>query len=360
MSVEWETVVEGRFRVATLTAGPLRARVMNYGATLLSLELPDVHGRTSDVLLGFDSPAQYLGKHPYFSAVIGRYGNRIAGARFSLDGRVCPLTANEGRNQLHGGLRGFDKVWWTSESQASQQSEVTWRYSSAAGEEGYPGKLEVQATYSLTESALQLDLVATCDAPTVVNLTHHAYWNLAGQGDVRGHELQLLGAHFLPVNSALIPTGQLERVRGTPMDFLRPRAIGARLQSDDPQLRDAKGGYDHCWALDREGPGLQPAARLKDPSSGRVMELFTTQPGLQFYSGNQLDGSLTGKRGVAYPKYGGLCLEPQHFPDSPNQPHFPSTVLRPGEAYRQHMQWRFSVSSSAGGDDHPKGRLPGA
>ncbi len=326
-------------RVVTLDNGRgLRARVMNYGATLLSLEVPDRHGRVADVTLGFDEPRSYFDVHPYFGAVIGRYANRIAGARFALDERQYALRANEGRNQLHGGPRGFDKAWWTEAGQRGGDTpEVSWHLTSPAGDEGYPSKLEVQVTYRLTLDSLQVEWAAATDAPTVLNLTHHAYWNLAGHGDVLGHRLQLFGSRFLPVNGELLPTGELRAVRETPMDFLTPAAIGARLDSDDPQLRDGKKGYDHCWVLDSP----QLAARLSDPSSGRVMELSTTQPGLQFYSGNQLDGALVGKGGRAYPKYGGLCLEPQHFPDSPHHAHFPTTLLRPGETYRQSAAWRF-------------------
>lgn len=345
MGLKWHTVTrkdEDELHVVTLDNGHgLEARLMSFGATLLSLRVPDRHGEQHDVTLGFDTLEPYFGTHPYFGAVIGRSGNRIAGARFTLEGREYLLSANEGRNQLHGGVRGFDKVRWAFCGERSGDSpHVGWQYESAAGEEGYPGTVLAQVVYSLTADALCIDYSATTDAPTVLNLTHHAYFNLAGQGDVLGHELTLFGSRFLPVNEALVPTGELRAVDGTPMDFRHARPIGSRITRGDPQLEAAHGGFDHCWALDRQGL----AARLFDPFSGRVMEVSTTQPGLQFYSGNQLDGSLKGKNGRAYGKYAGLCLETQHFPDSPNHPEFPSTVLRPGQTYRHSAAFRFSLA----------------
>lgn len=344
MGLNWHTVRrEGAeaLRVATLDNGRgLQAQLMSYGATLLSLRVPDRHGEQLDVTLGFDAPEGYYGVHPYFGAVIGRYGNRISGARFMLDGQAFQLPANEGPNQLHGGLRGFDKVPWALFGEASGDSpHVGWRHVSAAGDQGYPGTVQAQVVYSLKDDALCIDYSATTDAPTVINLTQHSYFNLAGQGDVLGHELTVFGSRFLPVNEALVPTGELRAVEGTSMDFRHACRIGSRITHGDPQLEFAHAGFDHCWALDR--PGL--AARLFEPRSGRLMEVSTTQPGLQFYSGNQLDGSLHGKNGCAYGKYAGLCLETQHFPDSPNQPFFPSTVLRPGETYRHHTAFRFSI-----------------
>ena len=328
--------------VVTLDNGRgLEARLMSFGATLLSLRVPDRHGEPHDVTLGFDTLESYFGPHPYFGAVIGRFANRIAGARFTLEGREYPLSANEGRNQLHGGVRGFDKVPWTFCGERSGDSpHVCWQHESAAGDKGYPGTVRAQVVYSLTDDALRVDYSATTDAPPVINLTQHTYFNLAGQGDVLGHQLTVFGSRFLPVNEALVPTGELRSVEGTPMDFLQARPIGSRITRGDPQLEVAHAGFEHSWVLDR--PGL--AARLFDPHSGRVMEVSTTQPGLQFYSGNQLDGSLQGKNGRVYGKYAGLCLETQHFPDSPNQPAFPSTVLRPGETYRQSAAFRFSTA----------------
>lgn len=354
MTLKWETVARnsaGPVDAASLDDEQgLVARVMSHGATLLSVLAPDRNGRQHDVTLGFDDPAAYFGVHPYFGAVIGRFANRIAGARFTLDGHEHRLSANEGRNHLHGGTRGFDKVSWTRcGERAGDSPQVSWQHVSPAGEEGYPGLLVVRAHYSVCAGTLRLDYEATSDAPTPINLTHHAYWNLLGRGDVLGHRLQLLGSHFLPVDEELIPTGERRPVAGTPMDFMNPALIGARLDSSDVQLAAAKGGYDHCWALDRLTPGLQLAARLTEPTSGRVMEVSTTEPGVQFYSGNQLDGSVRGKGGHAYEKYGGLCLETQHFPDGPHHPEFPSTVLRPGQTYRQSTTYRFFVEDDASG-----------
>ena len=327
--------------IATLDGGHgLKARVMSYGATLLNLWAPDRYGTSRDVVLGFDAPEGWLGAHPYFGATIGRYANRIARAELPLDRRDHALMANEGRNQLHGGLRGFDKVGWAPFDEGPHH--VRFRYVSADGDQGFPGELVAELTYRLGDDVLEMEWAATCDAPTVVNLTNHAYWNLAGKGDVLGHELELFASRFLPVNDELLPTGALRAVEDTPMDFFLPRRIGARLDENEVQLRLASGGYDHCWVLD----GGPIAARLVEPRSGRGFELSTTQPGLQFYSGNQLDGSLRGKDSVAYAKYAGLCLEPQHFPDSPHHAHFPSTALRPGERYLQRASYRFFVDAT--------------
>lgn len=340
MSVRVER--SGTVTVATLENDRgLRARVMSWGATLLELTVPDRNGVPRDVVLGFDDPRAYQGKHPYFGCVVGRFANRIAGARFELDGRACELSVNEGRNQLHGGVRGFSWVDWQLFRERSTGSpEVSFRHVSPPGDEGYPGELSVEVTYSLTEDdALRIEWEARTTEPTHVNLTHHAYWNLAGEGDVRGHELQLYASRFLPVSEELLPTGELRPVEGTPMDFRMPVELGTRLGAPDTQLERGKGGFDHCWVLDH--PRL--AARLYEPLSGRVMEVSTTQPALQFYSGNQLEGTLHGKRNVAYGKYGGLCLETQHLPDSPHHPSFPTTVLRPGQTYAQSASYRFST-----------------
>jgi len=379
MSLNWETAghtpAGEALRVATLDNGRgLRARVMGYGATLLELWVPDRRGRPVDVVLGFDTAAAYLGEHPYFNVVVGRYANRIAGARFTLGGVEYRLAANNGGNHLHGGRRGFDKVVWNvmeeekeaavdgaadgvvegatgnalEKAAAGPVPRVTWHYRSPAGEEGYPGNLDVRVTYTLTDdNALRLDYEARTDAATPINLTHHAYWNLAGGGDILDHELQILGARFLPVGPDLIPTGELSPVAGSPMDFRIPAVIRARLDPADPQLSHASGGYDHNWVLDGGGAGTALAARLTEPGRSIAMEVWTTQPGLQFYSGNFLDGSLAGKGGQRYGKHGGLCLETQHFPDSPNQPAFPGTVLQPGESYRQTTLYRFSTFEPA-------------
>jgi aldose 1-epimerase len=352
MSLHWQAVARlgtQSVKAARLDNGHgLQAKLMSYGATLLEMWVPDGHGRLVDVCLGFDSPAEYFNLHPYFGAVIGRYANRIAGARFTLDGIDYRLQANDGPHHLHGGAKGFDKVVWTALGERTDDlPEVRWRHVSAAGDEGYPGKLEVDVDYGLSDDVLRIDYAAMSDAATFINLTHHAYWNLAGEGDILGHELQIFGRRFLPVDSGLIPTGEMREVRGSAMDFLSPMAIGERIATgaSDPQLRAANGGFDHCWVLDRTGPGLELAARLRDPVSGRAMEIWTTQPGLQFYSGNFLDGSWRGKGGRHYAKHAGLCLETQHFPDSPHHPEFPSTLLRSDDSYRQSTVYRFLTST---------------
>ncbi|MCC6626811.1 MAG: galactose mutarotase [Chloroflexi bacterium] len=329
----------------TLTsARGLTARVMTYGGILVGLEAPDRDGRLADVTLGFDTLAPYLAGHPYFGALVGRFANRIAGGVFSLDGTPYQLAANNDPNHLHGGARGFDKRVWSAEPiGASDVPGVTLRFRSPDGDEGYPGTLDVAVTCTLIDAALRLDYTATTDRATVLNLSNHTYFNLAGGGDILGHEVTLHAARFLPVDATLIPTGELRPVRGTPMDFTTPTAIGARLPSADEQVQRAHGGYDHCWVLDAGGSALALAARVREPVSGRVLEVWTTQPGVQFYTGNFLDGSLTGRDGRAYGRHAGFCLETQHFPDSPNQSTFPSTILRPGDTYRQTTEFRFSV-----------------
>ncbi len=353
MSLAWETLAqtpEGEaVRAVTLENGHgLRARIMNFGATLLELRVPDRRGTGVDVVLGFDHVSDYFAEHPYFGAVIGRYANRIAAGRFTLNGTEYLLAINNGENHLHGGRRGFDKVIWRAvDERSGPRPSVTWHYVSADGEEGYPGTLYVQVTYTLTaDNGLQIDYVARADAATVLNLTHHAYWNLSGGDDVLDHRLEILGSHFLPVDVGLIPTGEQRPVVGTPMDFRSATPIGAQLDPDDPQLQRANGGYDHNWILDR-GSSDRPAlaARLSAPGNGIAMDVLTTQPGLQFYSGNFLDGSLAGKGGRHYAKHAGLCLETQHFPNSPNQPEFPSTVLEAGGAFRQTTVYRFRTVS---------------
>ena len=337
--------------VYTLTnARGMEVRVTDWGGVVLSISVPDREGTVEDVTLGFDTLAPYTtGESPYFGALVGRYGNRIAGGRFSLDGQTYTLATNNGPNHLHGGVRGFDKRLWTAEPfETDSTAGLVLTRTSPDGEEGYPGALDVRVTYTLTDDdALAFEYHATTDAATPVNLTQHTYFNLAGSGgDVLGHELTLDAGAFTPVDSTLIPTGEVRPVVGTPFDFREPRAIGERIGADDEQLRYG-GGYDHNWVLDRDGEaGLVRAARLYDPSSGRAMEVWTTEPGVQFYSGNFLDGSLTGRGGVAYAYRSGLALETQHFPDSPNQAAFPSTVLRPGETYRSRTVYRFSVEGA--------------
>ena len=322
----------------------LTAEIMTYGGILVALRTPDRHGQLADVTLGFDTLAPYLRDHAYFGALIGRYGNRIAHGTFALAGQTYHLARNNGPNHLHGGLGGFDKrIWQAQPDPAGDGASLRLTYLSRDGEEGFPGNLQVTVVYTLTEeNALRLDYSATTDQATVINLTNHTYFNLGSTPDILDHELQLHADRFLPVDATLIPTGELAPVAGTPLDFRRPTAIGARIHAADPQLLRA-GGYDHTWALDSPGSEPRPAAQVYDPASGRVLDVSTTQPGVQFYSGNMLDGTLTGKAGRRYSKHSGLCLETQHFPDSPNQPQFPSTVLAPGATYRQTTLYQFSV-----------------
>jgi aldose 1-epimerase len=299
------------------------------------------------VVLGFATLEEYLRENrPYFGAVVGRYANRIARGELEIEGKTYLLARNDGEHHLHGGRRGFDRVIWNASAVTGpERAGVTFRHLSRDGEEGYPGDLAVEVTCALTgRDELVFDYRATTDRTTVCNLSHHGYFNLdAGRApSVLGHVLTLDADHFTPVGPGLIPTGDLRPVEGTPMDFRRPSSIGARLAAHDEQLALA-GGYDHNWALNRRRPGLVLAARLLGPQSGRVMEVLTTEPGLQLYSGNFLDGSIVGKGGLAYGRHAGLCLETQHFPDSPHHPHFPTTLLRPGETYRSTTVYRFSA-----------------
>jgi aldose 1-epimerase len=322
----------------------LRARVLTYGCAVETIEVPDRDGRPGNVVLGCASLGDYLTKSRYFGAVVGRYGNRIAGGRFELDGKEHRLARNNGANSLHGGERGFDKRVW--DVLAAGERRLSLGYVSADGEEGFPGALQVSVTYTVTDDdALRIDYRATTDLPTVLNLTNHSYFNLAGEGsgDVYGHRVTLNAARYTPVDPGQIPTGELAPVKGTPFDFTRACAIGERIHDPHPQLLIGQ-GYDHNHVLDKSAPGaLEPAARVEEPVSGRVMEVLTTEPGVQFYSGNVLDGSVAGPSGRAYGKGAGLCLETQHFPDSPNQPDFPSTVLRPGEEYASTTIFRFKA-----------------
>ncbi|MES2760032.1 MAG: aldose epimerase family protein [Pseudomonadota bacterium] len=320
----------------TLTnANGLVAKVTDFGGIITELHTRDRNGALADIVLGFDRLAPYLGEHPYFGALIGRYANRIAGGRFMLDGTACQLDVNDGANHLHGGRGGLHTVLWDARADGAV---LTLRRRCSDGEQGYPGTLDITATYQLSDDdELIMRLAAVTDRATPVNLTQHSYFNLAGRGDILGHELTLHADRYTPVSEMLIPTGEIAPVAGTPFDFRTARPIGERIGEADRQLRYA-GGYDHNFVLNR--PGL--AARVRDPASGRVMELFTDQPGVQFYSGNFLDGTLGGK-GRQYTFRSGLCLEPQHFPDSPNQPSFPDTVLRPGEQYATESRYRFGV-----------------
>ncbi len=322
--------------------------VSTYGGIVTRLLASDRDGNLADVVLGHESLEAYLAGTPYFGAIVGRYGNRIAGGRFTVDGTEYALATNNGPNHLHGGDRGFDKVVWSAEPYSNDsEAGVVLTYVSPDGDEGYPGELSVRVTYALTTTGdLRIDYEATTDAPTVVNLTHHGYWNLAGHGAgyILGHELTVQADRFTPVDEGLIPTGELRPVESTPFDFREATAIGDRIEADDEQLSFG-GGYDHNFVLNgwEHDGALRSAAILRDPVSGRKMEVLTTEPGLQFYSGNFLDGTDVGKGGVVYEHRSGLCLETQHFPDSPNQPDFPSTVLRPGETYRSTTVYRFSA-----------------
>ena len=333
----------------TLTnAHGVEVRVMTYGAIITVVRAPDRTGQLDDIALGFDSLAGYLGEHPYFGALVGRYANRIARGQFTLDGVTYHLALNNGPNSLHGGRRGFDKVLWTGESVPGPNAAgVSLRYTSVDGEEGYPGTLAAHVTYTLNaRDELVVDYEATTDKPTVVNLTQHSYWNLKGEGrgDILGHVVEIDALSFTPVDSTLIPTGELAPVAGTPFDFRMPIAVGARIGAPNEQIRF--GGYDHNWVLDRRdgAGGLTHAARVVEPSTGRTLDLSTTEPGIQFYTGNFLDGTIVGKAGHVYIHRGALVLETQHFPDSPNHANFPSTVLRPGATYRSQTVFRFGVA----------------
>lgn len=345
------TVDGQEVRIFTLrNANGVEARVTNYGGIIQTLRVPDREGQLADVVLGFDSLSGYLADgNPYFGSIIGRYGNRIAGAEFTLDGETYTLAQNDGPNSLHGGEKGFDKVVWDVEPfQREGEEGLIFTYTSPAGEEGYPGTLETAVTYTLNDAnELIFDYHAVTDEATPVNLTQHSYFNLAshGAGDILDHVVMIDAEYFTPVDSTLIPTGELRPVEGTPFDFTEPTAIGARIDADDQQIEYGP-GYDHNFVLRREGPAAEPqlAARVTEPTSGRVMEVLTTEPGLQFYTGNFLDGTLTGKGGVVYEHRTGFAMETQHFPDSPNQPDFPSTILGPGEEYTSRTIYRFTTT----------------
>ena len=326
----------------------LEARITNYGGIVVSLKVPDRNGQFGDVVLGFDdlngylSP-EFLKSNPYFGALIGRYGNRIGGAKFTLDGKMYSLAANNGPNHLHGGMKGFDKVVWEARPLQGEEPSLELHYLSKDGEEGYPGNLNVTAVYTLTnDNALKIEFTAATDKNTVVNLTHHSYFNLAGKGDILGHDVMINADRFTPVDSTLIPTGELKASAGTPFDFTAPTAIGARINQDNEQLKFGK-GYDHNWVINKPAGELGVMARVYEPTSGRILEVLSTEPGLQFYSGNFLDGTLKGKGGWVYQFRNGFCMEPQHYPDSPNKPGFPSVVLKPGQAYKNTIIYRFST-----------------
>jgi len=320
----------------------MEACILNYGGIIQSLKVPDKNGNIGDVVLGYDDLDGYLTNSPYFGAMIGRYGNRIAKGHFTLDDTTYTLATNNGVNALHGGVKGFDKVIWQARlghSDLGQTLELA--YISHNGEEGYPGTLNVRAVYTLTDdNAIRLDYTANCDMDTVVNLTQHSYFNLAGKGDILNHTVYLDADKFTPVDATLIPTGELKPVDGTPFDFRTPATIGARIGQDDQQLKFGN-GYDHNWVVNHPLGQLGLDARVTEPISGRVMEVWSTEPGLQFYSGNFLDGTITGKDGHVYQFRNGFAMEPQHYPDSPNHSNFPSVVLHPGEVYHNTIIYRF-------------------
>lgn len=333
----------GSMQIYALTnKNGVEARITNYGGRLVSLKVPDRAGSLADVVLGFDSVDGYIANPgPFFGALIGRYGNRIGHARFTLNGVEYKVDKNDGENSLHGGAHGFDKATWTARELPDGGLEL--KYLSKDGEQGFPGNLSATVRYHLTDAnELRIDYFATTDKTTVVNLTNHAYFNLKGSGDILGHLMMLNADRFTPVDAGLIPTGELRPVAGTPFDFRKSIAIGARIAQNDEQLKLGK-GYDHNWVLNRTGGELLLAARVEEPSAGRVMEVLTTQPGVQFYTGNFLDGTAKGKGGKVYGHRSGFCLETQHFPDSPNRPTFPSTTLKPGQQYRSTTVYRFSA-----------------
>jgi len=324
----------------------VEVRLTNYGGIVTSWLVPDRRGLMGDVVLGYDNLDGYLKATPYFGALVGRCCNRIAKGRFTINGVTRQLAINNPPNSLHGGLRGFDKVLWDAKPSLTPDGPaVELSYLSPDGEEGFPGNLRVKAVYTLTvDNGLRLDFTATTDQDTVVNLTHHSYFNLAGRGDVLNHAVQINADNITPVDATLIPTGRLQDVTGTPFDFRRPAAIGARIEENDEQLKFG-GGYDHNFVPNKPANKLAVVARVTERTSGRALEVLSTQPGVQFYTGNFLDGTITGKGGWVYQRRNGFCLETQHFPDAINHPNFPSVVLQPGQTYRHSILWRFSTAS---------------
>lgn len=325
----------------TLENDHLRLRITDFGGRMVSVEAPDRHGHRDHVLLGFDSATAYLTKSASFGTLLGRYANRIAGASFSLDGQTRALSKNSGDNTLHGGAAGFDKLLWNVVAAESEPlPRLVLSHVSPDGDQGFPGELSVEATYQLDAKTLSLTFEARTTNPTVVNLSVHPYFNLGGPGDVLGHEVMIAADAFLPTDAAHIPTGEIRSVSGTPFDFRHPTLLGARIRQSDPQLFHGP-GYDHCFVLGTDSS--EPAVRVHDARSGRVLEVYTNQPGVQVYTANKLTGAFAGHDGVVYRQSAGLALEPQDFPDAPHHPNFPSTVLRPGEVYRRFMRYRFGV-----------------
>lgn len=324
----------------------MEVKIITYGGRITSLKVPDKDGKYEDVVLGFDTLAQYIENNPYFGAIIGRYGNRIAKGKFSIDDVEYSLPTNDGENHLHGGNKGFDKVIWNATSEEGKNSSsLVLTYLSEDMEQGYPGNLETTVTYTLNnDNSLDVLYEATTDEKTIVNLTQHSYFNLSGDFDekILDHKVEINADKFLPVDRTLIPTGELRNVAGTPFDFRKSKTIGKDIRTDNEQLEKAH-GYDHCWVLNEQDSGMRFAASAYHPESGRFLEVFTTEPGIQFYTGNFLDGTLPAKGGGTYKKRTGFCLETQHFPDSPNHEKFPSVILEPGEKYSSKTTFKFSV-----------------
>lgn len=321
----------------------MEAQICTYGGIVTTLKVPARDGKLDDVVLGYDQLDGYLKSSPFFGCIVGRYANRIGGAKFTLDGKTYTLTANNGPNSLHGGPNALDKKVWRVLKATDDTLEL--QHTSKDGEEGFPGNLNVTAKYSITDdNGLRVDYAATTDKSTVINLSHHSYFNLAGQGNgnILGHVVYINSDKITPVNKDLVPTGDFASVEGTPLDFRTPTAIGARIESPDQQMQFGS-GYDHNWVINKPANQLGLHARVYEPQSGRVLEVWSTEPGVQFYTGNFLDGSITGKAGASYQRRGGFCLEPQHYPDSPNKPNFPSVVLRPGQTFKSTIIYKFST-----------------
>jgi len=344
----WGRLADGTaVEIYALRNGKIEAAITTYGGIVVSLRVPDRKGNMDDVVLGYDSLSQYVSNNPYFGAIVGRYANRIAHGSFLLEGKTYSVPKNDGDNSLHGGTRGFDKVVWKAKP---IKDGIELSYVSRDGEQGYPGTLTAIVRYTLNDDGLRIEYSATTNKPTVVNLTNHSYFNLAGQGKgtILQQQLKIHASRFTPVDSTLIPTGELRSVEGTAFDFRTSTPIGERIDADEDQLHKGK-GYDHNWVLDKSPGQLSEAAELYDPGTGRVLQVLTTEPGLQFYSGNFLNGTIVGKQGRIYEHRSGLCLETQHFPDSPNHPNFPSTELKPGKRYHSITVFKFSVRSDPGG-----------
>lgn len=345
-AAKFDTTVDGKqVKLYYLKSnGNVQVAITNYGAKIVALLSPDKQGKLADVELGYDNIAQYIStKERYYGGIVGRYGNRIAKGKFKVDGKEYTLAVNNGQNHLHGGKKGFNDVVWDAEQPDAHTLKL--HYLAKDGEEGYPGNLDITLTYELTDSnELKINYQATTDKATVVNLTNHSFFNLhgAGNGDINDHIMMINADKYTPVDSTLIPTGKLEAVKGTPMDFTTPTAIGDRADNDFEQLKFGK-GYDHNYVLNKKGNELSLAATVLEPQSGRYLEVWTTEPGVQFYGGNFLDGTDRGKEGKIYVHRGAFCLETQHYPDSPNQPSFPSVVLKPGQTYTSTCVYKFGV-----------------